>query len=81
MMAWDWAKNEGSHHVSIIEPRHGPDLIQLALAIGLHWLALKLRWPPATALLVGGGGLAFVPGYRRSRSIPNSRSSCSCHRC
>jgi CPA1 family monovalent cation:H+ antiporter len=34
----------------------------LVLVIGLHWLALKLRWPPATALLVGGGALAFVPG-------------------
>ncbi|HWW58862.1 MAG TPA: Na+/H+ antiporter [Sphingopyxis sp.] len=34
----------------------------LALVIGLHWLALKLRWPPATALLVGGGALAFMPG-------------------
>ena len=37
-------------------------LILLALVVGLHWLALKLRWPPATALLVGGGTLAFVPG-------------------
>lgn len=34
----------------------------LVLVIGLHWLALKLRWPPATALLVGGGALAFAPG-------------------
>lgn len=34
----------------------------LVLVVGLHWLALKLRWPPATALLVGGGALAFVPG-------------------
>lgn len=34
----------------------------LVLVIGLHWLALRLRWPPATALLVGGGALAFVPG-------------------
>lgn len=34
----------------------------LALVIALHWLALRLRWPPATALLVGGGGLAFIPG-------------------
>jgi CPA1 family monovalent cation:H+ antiporter len=34
----------------------------LALVIALHWLALRLRWPPATALLVGGGALAFVPG-------------------
>jgi CPA1 family monovalent cation:H+ antiporter len=34
----------------------------LALIIALHWLALKLNWPPATALLVGGGALAFIPG-------------------
>lgn len=33
----------------------------LALVVALHWLALKLRWPPATALLVGGGALAFLP--------------------
>ena len=37
-------------------------LVLLAVIVGLHWLALKLRWPPATALLVGGGALAFVPG-------------------
>jgi len=37
-------------------------LALLALVIVLHWLALKLRWPPATALLVGGGALAFIPG-------------------
>jgi CPA1 family monovalent cation:H+ antiporter len=34
----------------------------LALVVALHWLALKLKWPPATALLVGGGALAFIPG-------------------
>lgn len=34
----------------------------LALVIALHWLARKLRWPPATAVLVGGGVLAFLPG-------------------
>jgi Na+/H+ antiporter len=34
----------------------------LALVVALHWLALKLEWPPATALLVGGGALAFIPG-------------------
>lgn len=34
----------------------------LALVVALYQLALKLRWPPATALLVGGGALAFVPG-------------------
>jgi len=37
-------------------------LILLALIVGLHWLALKFRLPPATALLVGGGALAFAPG-------------------
>ena len=37
-------------------------LALLALVIALHWLALKLCWPPATALLVGGGALAFIPG-------------------
>lgn len=34
----------------------------LALVIALYWLALLLRLPPATAFLVGGGALAFVPG-------------------
>jgi len=37
-------------------------LTLLALVIALYWLALKLRLPPAAALLVGGGALAFVPG-------------------
>ena len=37
-------------------------LVLLGVVIALHALALKLRLPPATALLVGGGLLAFVPG-------------------
>ncbi len=37
-------------------------LVLLALIVALHWLALKLRLPPAAALLVGGGALAFMPG-------------------
>lgn len=37
-------------------------LILLALVLGLHWLALKLKMPQATVLLLGGGALAFVPG-------------------
>lgn len=46
---------------------HAVDAFELILALlamvtGLYWLALKLRLPPATALLVGGGALAFVPG-------------------
>lgn len=36
-------------------------LVLLALIVALHWVALKLRLPPSTALLVGGGALAFVP--------------------
>ena len=34
----------------------------LAIVVALYWLALKLRLPPAAALLVGGGALAFLPG-------------------
>ncbi|BCW88449.1 K(+)/H(+) antiporter NhaP2 [Alphaproteobacteria bacterium SO-S41] len=37
-------------------------LALLALIVALHWAALKLRLPPSTALLVGGGALAFTPG-------------------
>lgn len=37
-------------------------LLLLAFVLGLHWLALKLKLPPATVMLVGGGALAFLPG-------------------
>jgi CPA1 family monovalent cation:H+ antiporter len=37
-------------------------LTLLALVIPLRWLALKFKLPTATALLVGGGFLAFIPG-------------------
>lgn len=37
-------------------------LVLLALIIALHWLAVKFQLPPSTALLVGGGALAFLPG-------------------
>jgi Na+/H+ antiporter len=37
-------------------------LMLLALIVALHWLALKLKLPPCTALLIGGGLLAFAPG-------------------
>ena len=36
-------------------------LVLLAVVVALHWVARRLRLPPATALLVGGGALAFVP--------------------
>ncbi|MCA0420113.1 MAG: Na+/H+ antiporter [Proteobacteria bacterium] len=34
----------------------------LAAAIALHWVAIRLRLPPASALMIGGGAIAFVPG-------------------
>lgn len=34
----------------------------LAGVVALHWLAHRIGLPPATALLVGGGALAFLPG-------------------
>jgi Na+/H+ antiporter len=34
----------------------------LGMVIALHWAARRLHLPPAAALLVGGGGLAFTPG-------------------
>lgn len=38
-------------------------VIGMLLAIvALHWLAERLHWPPAIALLFGGGALAFLPG-------------------
>lgn len=37
-------------------------LALLGLVIALHWAASRVGLPPATALLVGGGLLAFIPG-------------------
>jgi NhaP-type Na+/H+ or K+/H+ antiporter len=37
-------------------------LALLAGVVALHWAARRIGLPPAIALLVGGGGLAFVPG-------------------
>jgi monovalent cation/hydrogen antiporter len=37
-------------------------LALLAGIVALHWLAKRVGLPPATALLFGGGALAFVPG-------------------
>jgi monovalent cation/hydrogen antiporter len=36
--------------------------VMLLAILVLHWLALRLKLPPAVALLIGGGALAFVPG-------------------
>lgn len=36
--------------------------IMLLAILALHWIALRLKLPPAVALLIGGGALAFVPG-------------------
>ena len=45
----------------------GVHLFELVIAmlfavIGLHYLAHRLRLPPAVALIVGGAALAFIPG-------------------
>lgn len=37
-------------------------LLLLSLVLALHWLALKLRFPPSAVLLIGGAALAFMPG-------------------
>jgi Na+/H+ antiporter len=34
----------------------------LVAVVALHYLALRLKLPPAVALIVGGGALAFLPG-------------------
>ncbi|MBS0557136.1 MAG: Na+/H+ antiporter [Proteobacteria bacterium] len=36
-------------------------LLLLAVIVALHWVAQRIGLPPATALLIGGGALAFVP--------------------
>ena len=37
-------------------------LLLLTLILALHWVAVTLKIPPATVLLVGGSALAFTPG-------------------
>jgi len=37
-------------------------IAMLFTVIALHFLAHRLRLPPAVALIVGGAGLAFIPG-------------------
>lgn len=37
-------------------------LVMLLAILALHWIAKRLDLPPAVALLVGGGALAFLPG-------------------
>ncbi len=37
-------------------------LLSFAAIVVLELVAKKLRLPPAAALLVGGAGIAFVPG-------------------
>src|SRR5689334_840965 len=36
--------------------------VMLLAILALQWIALRLRLPPAVALLIGGGALAFIPG-------------------
>lgn len=37
-------------------------IAMLVLVTAMSWLAKRLGWPPSSALLVGGGVLAFLPG-------------------
>jgi Na+/H+ antiporter len=37
-------------------------LALLATVVALHWAAARIGFPPSTALLVGGGAIAFLPG-------------------
>ncbi len=45
-------------------------LALLALVFVLYWVALKLNWPPATVLLLGGGAMAFIPMLPRVELDP-----------
>jgi monovalent cation/hydrogen antiporter len=48
-----------------MHPVEGFELIlaMLLAVLALHWLAVRLRWPPSIAFLLGGGALAFLPGF------------------
>ncbi len=37
-------------------------LLLLAFVFALYWVALKVKFPPAAVMLIGGGALAFLPG-------------------
>jgi hypothetical protein len=49
--------------------------------IALHYLARRLGLPPAVALIVGGGVIAFLPGIPEVRIDPELVWCCSCRRC
>jgi CPA1 family monovalent cation:H+ antiporter len=45
-------------------------IAMLVAILALHWLAGRLHWPPAIALLIGGIAIAFVPGLPAARLDP-----------
>lgn len=45
-------------------------IAMLGAILALHWAAERLRLPPAIALLIGGGALAFIPGVPAVRLDP-----------
>jgi Na+/H+ antiporter len=47
-----------------VHPAEGFELIiaMFLAVVGLHYLAHRLSLPPAAALIVGGGAIAFMPG-------------------
>jgi CPA1 family monovalent cation:H+ antiporter len=40
-------------------------IAMLFAVIALHWVAQRLRLPPAVALIIGGAAMAFIPGLPR----------------
>lgn len=66
---YSWARVGPSGHENRVERVHesSVEVFELIVAmflavLVLHYLARRLRLPPAVALLVGGGALAFTPG-------------------
>lgn len=45
-------------------------LLLLAVAIALHWIAARTQLPPSSALLIGGGLIAFIPGLPLVALVP-----------
>jgi hypothetical protein len=59
--AWESTRLEGLNRMHPVQLFELVFIMLLAILV-LHWIALRLKLPPAVALLVGGGALAFVPG-------------------
>ncbi len=56
-------------------------LLSFVAIVALECIAKRLRLPPAAALLMGGIGIAFIPGLPPVTSTRSSCCWCSCRRC